>query len=262
MSVARSIRIGALLLVLVAVAVGEWRTWRALQAWDDPLWVGIYPMAADDSDAVAAWIGRLAADDFAGMEAWLAGQGRNWDIGVATPFRLVLGDPIPTLPPEPPPSGALATAAWSLRMRAWSRARLNEQTGPRPDIALYVLYHDPERLPVLPHSLGLRKGRFGIVHAYASPEMRGSNRIVMVHELLHVVGATDKYDPQNGRPLYPDGYADPDRRPRYPQSQAEIMGGRVPISASEARIPDSLEQAVVGPRSAGEIGWTEPRPGA
>ena len=191
MSVARGVRMGALLLILVAVAVGEWRTGRALQAWDDPLWVGIYAIAGDDSDAVAGWIDRLAADDFAGIEAWLAEQGRHWGIGVATPFRLVLGDPIASPPPEPPPSGALATAAWSLRMRAWSRARLDEQPGPRPDIALYVLYHDPERLPVLPHSLGLRKGRFGIVHAYASPEMRGSNRVVMAHELLHVVGATD-----------------------------------------------------------------------
>ena len=262
MSVARRLRIGALLLVLVAVAVGEWRTGRALNAWDDPLWVGIYPVAADDSDAVARWIEDLAADDFTGVEAWLAGQGRSWGIGVAAPFRLILGKPIGSLPPEAPSSGALATASWSLRMRAWSRARLGEQPGPRPDIALYVLYHDPERLQVLPHSLGLRKGRFGIVHAYASPEMRGSNRVVMAHELLHVVGATDKYDPRNGRPVYPDGYADPDRQPRYPQSRAEIMGGRVPVSASEARIPDSLDQAVIGPRSAGEIGWIPPIPGA
>ena len=255
MSVARRVRIGALLLVLVAVAFGEWRTGRALQAWEEPLWVGIYPIAADESGAVADWIDRLRAADFTGMETWLADQGRRWGLGVAMPFRLVLGEPVASLPPEPPSSGALAIAAWSLRMRAWSRGRLKDQPGPRPDIALYVLYHDPDRLSALPHSLGLRKGRFGIVHAYASPGMRGSNRVVMTHELLHVLGASDKYDPGDGRPLYPHGYADPGRRPLYPQSHAEIMGGRVPISAREARIPESLDQTVVGPRSAGEIGW-------
>ncbi len=261
MSVARRVRIGALLLVLLAVAAGEWRTGRALQAWEDPLWVGVYPIPADDSPTVRAWIDGLEADDFADLEGWLETQGRRWRIA-ARPFRLELGDPILAKPPKPPPSGVLATAGWSLRMRAWSRARLGEQPGPRPDIALYVLYHDPAAMPVLPHSLGLRKGRFGIVHAFASRQMRGSNRVVMAHELLHVVGATDKYDPASGLPVYPDGYAEPDRRPRFPQTRAEIMGGRVPVSAGEARIPDSLDQTVVGPRSAAEIGWAggEPRP--
>lgn len=255
MSIAQRVRIGALLLVLAAVAFGEWHSGRSLQQWREPLWVGVYPIAADDSEVTARWIDALTSDSFAEVQAWLGAQASALGLGLATPFKLVPGDPIVSRPPKPPESGAIAIAAWSLRMRAWSRARLGEQTGPRPEIALYVLYHDPERTALLPHSLGLTKGRFGIVHAFADPAMRGGNRVVLAHELLHVVGATDKYDPATGLPRYPDGYADPARTPRYPQERAEIMGGRIPISATQARIPESLAPVVVGPVSATEIGW-------
>ncbi len=255
MSIARRVRIGALLLILAAVAFGEWRSARSLQQWREPLWVGIYPIAADDSEVTARWIERLEPDTYADVQSWLGRQATALGLGLDTPFKLVAGEPIGSQPPKPPDSGTLAIAAWSLKMRAWSRARLGEQTGPRPDIALYVLYHDAERIAVLPHSLGLTKGRFGIVNAFADPAMQGSNRVVMAHELLHVVGATDKYDPATGLPRFPDGYADPEQTPRYPQKRAEIMGGRVPISASRASVPESLGLAVVGPVSATEIGW-------
>jgi len=33
------------------------------------------------------------------------------------------------------------------------------------------------------------------------------------------------------------------------------MGGRIPISASRARIPEKLGQVVIGAYSAAEIGW-------
>lgn len=255
MSIARRVRIGALLLILAAVAYGEWHSARSLQRWQEPLWVGIYPIAADDSDVTARWIDQLGSGSYADAQAWLGAQAAALGLKLDTPFRLVPGDPIGARPPKPPDSGALAIAAWSLKMRAWSRARLGEQTGPRPEIALYMLYHDPERIAVLPHSLGLTKGRFGIVHAFADPTMRGSNHVVLAHELLHVVGATDKYDLSTGLPRFPDGYAEPARTPRYPQEQAEIMGGRIPISATQARIPASLGAVIMGPASAAEIGW-------
>jgi hypothetical protein len=78
---------------------------------------------------------------------------------------------------------------------------------------------------------------------------------VIAHELLHTLGATDKYGNDN-LPRLPDGYAEPDRQPLYPQTFAELMGGRIPVTASEAEIPESLQQVVIGPLSAAEIGWT------
>jgi hypothetical protein len=76
-----------------------------------------------------------------------------------------------------------------------------------------------------------------------------------VYELLHTFGATDKYDLTTGLPQYPEGFAEPESTPRYPQQHAEIMAGRMPLTATEAVLPDGLEDERVGPLTAREIGW-------
>ena len=55
----------------------------------------------------------------------------------------------------------------------------------------------------MPDSHGLQKGLVGVVHAFADDTMTGSNAVVIAHELLHTVGASDKYDLTTGAPLYP-----------------------------------------------------------
>jgi hypothetical protein len=127
--------------------------------------------------------------------------------------------------------------------------------GRSPDVRLFVIYYDPKRNDTLEHSLGLEKGRIGVVNAFASSTLAGSNNVVIAHELLHTLGATDKYDARTAQPRFPDGYARPDAKPRYPQRFAEIMGGRIPISASESAIAPSLNATVVGEATAREINW-------
>jgi hypothetical protein len=56
-------------------------------------------------------------------------------------------------------------------------------------------------------------------------------------------------------PKYPDGFSDPQLLPLYTQQLAEIMAVKTPLSATEARMPDSLEDERVGPVTAKEIGW-------
>jgi hypothetical protein len=93
---------------------------------------------------------------------------------------------------------------------------------------------------------------------FASRFQEAQNRIVIAHELLHTFGATDKYDLATGLPQYPDGFAEPQLVPRYPQHLGEIMAARLPFTASEARLPDSLTDERVGPLTAREIGWVHP----
>jgi hypothetical protein len=102
----------------------------------------------------------------------------------------------------------------------------------------------------------MQKGLIGVVHAFALRPMAGSNSIVITHELLHTLGATDKYDPGTGAPLFPIGFADPDRKPLYPQDEAEIMAGRRAVSAQDVEMPEALRDVVVGPATALEIRWT------
>lgn len=73
--------------------------------------------------------------------------------------------------------------------------------------------------------------------------------------MLNTLGATDKYDLASGEPVFPDGYADADKTPRYPQTLAEILGGRVPLSATHSELPDGLYEAQVGALTAPEINW-------
>jgi hypothetical protein len=36
------------------------------------------------------------------------------------------------------------------------------------------------------------------------------------------------------------------------------MGGRIPVSSAESTIPESLQQVIVGTKTASEIGWSKP----
>ncbi|MCK9988748.1 MAG: hypothetical protein AzoDbin1_05220 [Azoarcus sp.] len=71
-----------------------------------------------------------------------------------------------------------------------------------------------------------------------------------------------KLHPQYGlatlQPLFPHGYAEPQRSPRLPQRFAEIMGGRTPIDDTHAEIPASLSDTVIGEQTATEIGLRPP----
>ncbi len=80
-------------------------------------------------------------------------------------------------------------------------------------------------------------------------------RLVIAHELLHTLGATDKYEPADDAPRFPDGYGDPRQTPLYPQQRAELMAGRRMISATQWEQPSGLDQAVIGPATALEIRW-------
>ena len=60
-------------------------------------------------------------------------------------------------------------------------------------------------------------------------------------------------DPASNYPLWPDGFAEPGSAPALPQSRAEIMAGRIPITTSTANIPGALQETVIGPLTAREI---------
>ena len=141
-------------------------------------------------------------------------------------------------------------------MRLYARRAADTPGRPHSNIRVFVLYHDPKVSEVVPHSLGLERGLIGVVHAFAATSMNGSNNIVIAHETMHTVGATDKYDLQTGVPIYPDGYAEPALSPRYPQQYAEIMAGQRAISDHQQEMPEALRDVAVGAKTAREIGWT------
>jgi hypothetical protein len=254
----RRIRILILLLVLLFVALNSYYDRVYSTDWNIPLRVAVFPINADGSAVAQRYVDGLERDHFTAIESFFSEQSARYGITLDRPFRFTLAAPIRELPPAVDRSaGPFGIAMWSLHMRYWSWSVPKLPPGPSPDIRLFVLYHDPDRSPSLPHSIGLQKGLFAVVNAFADRREEGSNDTVIAHELLHTVGATDKYDFATNQPLNPIGLADPGRQPLYPQSKAELMGGRIPQSADKAEIPESLRQVVVGPATALEIRWTK-----
>ncbi len=259
MSAWRKLRIGILLFVLAVVAAQAWLLRLRLASWDHTLWVEVYPIAGDDSPVTRDYLAALTPKDFDAIEAFMAREASVHALPLAQPVRLELAPALAELPPEPPADRhPLKVVWWSLTLRHWASRMESSVAAPPGELRVFVIYHDPARTPRVPHSLAVPEARLGVVHAFADTRQAGPNAVVIAHELLHTVGATDKYDPLTSLPSLPDGYAEPDAEPLYPQAFAEIMGGRVPLSPTHAEIPASLIEVVVGDATAREIGWVQP----
>lgn len=251
----KKFRITLLLLVLAFVGLSSWLTKLRSTDWDRELWVVVYPVNGDGSEASARYIKRLQQAVFDPIESFMQREAQSYRLPIREPVTIKLANEVNELPPPRPHTRNMAEIVWwSLKTRYWAW-RVNDFEGPANDIQLFVLYFDPDKYDVLDHSIGLQKGMIGIVNAFATRRMAAKNNVVIAHELLHTVGATDKYDLNTNQPRWPDGYAAPDQQPLYPQSQAEIMGGRVPLSKTEAEMPKSLFYTVIGPQTAKEINW-------
>lgn len=254
----KAIRISILLFILLFVGLSSFLTQARSTDWNNSLWIKVYPINADDSAEVEKYIAGLKSADFEGIESFLKRETVRYSKDVARPVRIELGLEVEEQPPELGLNpNTLSVMWWSLKMRWWSSSVTDSQDRIDPDVRIFVRYHKPDFAVVLENSVGLQKGMVGIVNGYASRRHRGTNNVIIAHEFLHTLGASDKYRPHDGQPLGPDGLGEPDRKPLYPQRYAEIMGGRVALAENDAVIPKSLKYAVIGSLTASEINLSE-----
>ena len=249
----RKFRILILLLILASVGLGAWRTNSRLTEWKNTVHVAIYPIAADDAPSTARFISELSNDRFEEIGQWVQEESRRYGHSVLQPVVVRVAPPVTGQPPlAPARPNAFDAIWWSLKLRWWA-SQNDRIDGPKPNVRLFVLFHDPERLSALPHSTGLSKGQLGVIHAFASRQQHRQNAVVITHELLHTFGASDKYDLATLQPIYPQGYAEPEHNPRLPQQFAEIMAGRTPITQQQAYMPSSLADTLIVHETAREI---------
>ena len=252
----RILRISVLLLVLAIAAYSTLYDRLSTTDWDRTLWIGVFPVNAGNSDAGARYIADLAPAQLADIEQFINAEAHRHGIALDRPVRVDLYPAVNEPPPaRDPRAGPLSNIAWSLRLRLYARRNSHPAGRAPPQVRVFVLYHDPSFTQEVPHSVGLQKGLVGVVHAFADRSMTRSNNVVIAHEILHTLGATDKYDPVTLAPQFPGGYAEPQREPRYPQSRAEIMAGRYAVDAQTFEMPESLADVVVGDATAAEIRW-------
>lgn len=253
----KMLRILILLLVLLLVALTTWQDRYLSTRWRAPLYVAIYPIAADASAVTRAYVAGLDAESFKPIDRFFAREAERYHLGIGEPVKTRLRSELQDKPPQRAvDAGLLATALWSLRLRYWAW-RVSGHAHEPEDIRLFVLYHDPALTPTVPHSLGLTKGLIGVVYAFAAAGMSGANNVVIAHELLHTVGATDKYRLADNAPRFPDGYGDPGQQPLYPQPAAELMAGRRMLAPDKWQQAQSLDEVVIGAATALEIRWPQ-----
>ena len=253
----KKFRILILLYVLLMVALSAWLARSRTTDWNEPLVVAIYPINGDGRETTTKYIEALDQETFAGIEEFFSREAGKYHLEIKKPVDIELVKQIDELPPIPPANRAsvLSIMLWSLKLRYWSWS-IDNYDSPK-DIQMFIIYFDPKKNQRLAHSLGLQKGLIGVVNAFAKKKMTKENNVVITHEILHTVGASDKYDPKTNFPLFPIGFAEPDKVPSLPQKKAEIMAGRIPIKTNKVEAPTSLKKTVVGKVTATEIRWIE-----
>jgi hypothetical protein len=253
----KNIRIFFLLTLLASAAVYTKEQRLNTTNWFQTIPVSIFPINGDGEAKTDQYIESLSVKDFQDIDTFFIRNAKKYQLITTHPIETQLGAKINSFPPSPPKdrNDKLKVMLWSMKLRYWTFMNTPDEISNKNRIRLYVMYHQGKPDRALEHSLGLQKGLIGIIHAYANPKQTKQNVIVMAHEILHTVGASDKYDYSNTLPIYPQGYAKPNKSPRYPQRYAEIMAGRIPLSQSQAEMPKDLRFCLVGKQTAKEINW-------
>ena len=248
--------------ILLFVLAGVWKHFdnqkKVVQNWQGTQDIVITPINYDGIQTTATGIKRLNSSQFKEIDTFFAKQAEIHGLKLGSSMTIRLGETIDSKPPSLPKIGAsrLDVIIWSLKLRWWAWKNKTSDSH-SSQINLFVMYSSPKPNQRLPHSTGLQKGLIGLIHASANKQDQKRNNMIIAHELLHIFGASDKYDLRNGRPTFPNGFANPNRTPRFPQIKAEIMAGSIPVSEKKLGRVFKLSQTVINAQTAREIGWIE-----
>jgi len=262
MSSWRKLRVAVLVVVLIVVAAwagGVHRVRSARVRWDRTVQVAVVLLSPTDLDALQ--VSRLQ-DGLGQLEDRLSAEFARYG-GGGTPFSFKLAGPVSfngRISFTPESSGIVDRAKHAYRLwRTLRGIHAAASFDPTPYDARIYLFLEPATaagggVTTFAEGSGAVGGDVGIVRAAIGSDDAVLALIAVAHELFHCLGATDKYDVA-GHAIVPDGLAEPERSPQYPQDFAEWMVGEVPTGPARGRLPSSLAEIRVGPVTAREIGW-------
>jgi hypothetical protein len=117
----KNLRILFLLLVLLIVALSTWQDRYRSTRWREPLYVAIYPIAADESPVTSHYLANLDVERFKPIDRFFVREAARYQLRTDEPVRTRLRAESHELPPQRAPSqGPFATALWSLKLRYWA----------------------------------------------------------------------------------------------------------------------------------------------
>jgi hypothetical protein len=253
-------RMTVLLVVLAGVLLYAWKDIsgrRARNDWERTLQVGlvIVRLGPVDDASIGALRDRVRA-----LEDVLAAESARYrGPGSARPIEVVVFGPVDVAEPPPAPAGdGLLDLARYAYAKSRYTARIDEAAGVVAralDSRIYLLARPGNaRGTNFVEGVSEEGGRSGFVEVDLEKTMVDFALFVFAHELCHTLGATDKYD-ESGATMIPEGLAEPDANPRFPQRFVEVMARGRPLGPGRERAPDGLDELRVGPMTAREIGW-------
>ncbi|MET0595516.1 MAG: hypothetical protein ABW133_22645 [Polyangiaceae bacterium] len=253
------VRVSILLTILAGVLIWagcDIHRRHARTQWVDTLDVALILVRKDNLDdgAVEMLKRRTTA-----LEERLAAEFHRRNPDAPKPFHFVVPDPVDLRvpPPKQPSEGLFDLARYNFDLWRFARG-VNGDAGveaSRFDATIYIVARSPKASAgASVEGASQEGGTVGVVEVELDRSMVDFALFVTTHELLHLLGARDKYDAE-GRSLVPEGLAEPELRPLYPQRHAEVMARNVALSPTEERPPESLSDLKVGPATAREIGW-------
>jgi hypothetical protein len=228
----------------------------ARRDWQRPLYVALVLLQQGELDPAAL---TLFQERVEALEQALEAEFERYG-GSFRPIRFQQFGPVRE--PSEAPAATDDASLWqslqlSLQLGAFARGcdRAAGLSRDAFDGKIYVRLAAPRsQRRALVEGLGEAGGRIALTRLELSEDSADFGLFVVAHELLHLLGAGDRYD-ADGLAEVPDGLGEPDREPLYPQSSVEVMArGRV-IEPGVEQPPSQLAELRVGRRTAAEIGW-------
>jgi len=258
------VRITVLLLLLVGVLLYAWadvRRREARKTWKRPLNVAVVlvQLSEIDPEAVSHMRDRLDRLEEHLDEEMLRYRPNR----VHRPFQMSFFGPVsatsgpPAAPTEESGVTDLAAYSWDL----WRYvADVDDRVGLESkafDSRIYLVARPPgDETHKQIEGLSEQDGRIGIVEVDLDSETVDFALFVATHELFHTLGANDKYDAA-GFIIAPDGLAEPNLEPLYPQRFTELMARHRATGPSTSAPPESIAELHIGSATAREIHWSK-----
>ena len=221
---AKRIRVGILLLILLGAGVAYLRAWLAenwTPDWDEAQLVSVQILVPANLDAdEQAILDELGGFDLAGggvasftaLDDWFLAEQKRYGVDRSgrAPIVLSVADPRPLQgDPVAPPLGDEPFMERYEKTDAFLEFYRKHRTASPATNTVYLIFYRRSTHPQFAriHSVADRRSRSGFV--FASLDGNGAETAVINigHELLHLFGASDKYENKQCR--HPVGYAEP-----------------------------------------------------
>lgn len=251
------LRVLALVVVLACVvlyAVRDYRSRRARTDWDHTLEIAVVLVDDGTVDRVAV---EMLKNRTQALADRLTRESHRYAPDIPPPFHFTIKGPVLGAKAPPPPinPGFFANMqhTWDLSRYTSAIDTLATMDPDVYDSRIYVSLRNGNRGNSV-EGASQPNGRVGTVDVELDRSMIDTTLFVIAHELFHTLGATDKYD-EKGHCRIPEGLAEPDRMPLYPQAFAELMARNRAVGLGEETIPTSIDELAVGLKTAQEIRW-------